>query len=127
MLEDVDTVAVTAGASAPEHLVEELISHLEGQGLYGTWKKRRSRKRMCASHLPSDLEKLYTPLIYRTSKLSEFAQTMKHSLQTSDSLSSAVSGAIQQGRSLAFEAASAEGFWWARLDCRHHAGVGLHH
>src|ERR1700759_3933740 len=29
MLEGVDTVAVTAGASAPEHLVEELITHLQ--------------------------------------------------------------------------------------------------
>jgi len=32
MLDDIDTVAVTAGASAPEHLVKELIDHLQGQG-----------------------------------------------------------------------------------------------
>ena len=32
MLDDIDTVAVTAGASAPEHLVQELVSHLKSQG-----------------------------------------------------------------------------------------------
>ena len=34
MLTGVNTVAVTAGASAPEHLVEELIAHLQQPGLY---------------------------------------------------------------------------------------------
>ena len=31
-LESVDTVVVTAGASAPEHLVEELVEFLAGHG-----------------------------------------------------------------------------------------------
>lgn len=35
MLEGVDTVAVTAGASAPEHLVQELIAHLRQLGYDG--------------------------------------------------------------------------------------------
>jgi 4-hydroxy-3-methylbut-2-en-1-yl diphosphate reductase len=34
-LENVETVAVTAGASAPENLVEELIAHLQGRGFVG--------------------------------------------------------------------------------------------
>ena len=34
-LENVQTVAVTAGASAPENLVEELIAHLQGRGFAG--------------------------------------------------------------------------------------------
>lgn len=34
-LENVETVAVTAGASAPENLVEELIAHLQSRGFVG--------------------------------------------------------------------------------------------
>jgi 4-hydroxy-3-methylbut-2-enyl diphosphate reductase len=34
-VENVETVAVTAGASAPENLVEELIAHLHGRGFEG--------------------------------------------------------------------------------------------
>jgi 4-hydroxy-3-methylbut-2-enyl diphosphate reductase len=34
-LESVETVAVTAGASAPENLVEKLIAHLRGRGFEG--------------------------------------------------------------------------------------------
>ena len=34
-LENVETVAVTAGASAPENLVEELIAHLRSRGFEG--------------------------------------------------------------------------------------------
>jgi len=31
-LNDVQTVALTAGASAPEHLVQEVVAYLAGQG-----------------------------------------------------------------------------------------------
>jgi 4-hydroxy-3-methylbut-2-enyl diphosphate reductase len=31
-LQDVQTVALTAGASAPEHLVQEVVEYLAGQG-----------------------------------------------------------------------------------------------
>jgi 4-hydroxy-3-methylbut-2-enyl diphosphate reductase len=34
-LENVQTVAVTAGASAPENLVEKLIAHLRSRGFQG--------------------------------------------------------------------------------------------
>jgi 4-hydroxy-3-methylbut-2-enyl diphosphate reductase len=34
-VENVETVAVTAGASAPENLVEELIAHLRTRGFEG--------------------------------------------------------------------------------------------
>jgi 4-hydroxy-3-methylbut-2-enyl diphosphate reductase len=33
-LQDVRNVAVTAGASAPEHLVDQLIASLKGQGFH---------------------------------------------------------------------------------------------
>ena len=55
MLEGVDTVAVTAGASAPEHLVEELISHLQARG-YGELEEAEIKDEDVRFTLPSDLE-----------------------------------------------------------------------
>lgn len=55
MLEGVDTVAVTAGASAPEHLVEELISHLRTRG-YAELEEAEIKDEDVRFTLPSDLE-----------------------------------------------------------------------
>jgi 4-hydroxy-3-methylbut-2-enyl diphosphate reductase len=62
MLEGVDTVAVTAGASAPEHLVRELIDHLQRNG-YGELEEAEIKEEDVRFTLPSDLE-TFTPRLY---------------------------------------------------------------
>jgi 4-hydroxy-3-methylbut-2-enyl diphosphate reductase len=62
MLEGVSTVAVTAGASAPEHLVEELIAHLKLQG-YSHLEEAEIKEEDVRFTLPSDLEN-FTPRLY---------------------------------------------------------------
>lgn len=62
MLEGVDTVAVTAGASAPEHLVEELIGHLRAQG-YAELEEAEIKEEDVRFTLPSDLEN-FTPRLH---------------------------------------------------------------
>jgi 4-hydroxy-3-methylbut-2-enyl diphosphate reductase len=62
MLHNVDTVAVTAGASAPEHLVEELIQHLRGIG-YANLEEAEIKEEDVRFTLPSDLEN-FTPRLY---------------------------------------------------------------
>ena len=59
MLENVNTVAVTAGASAPEHLVQELITHLKQQG-YTELEEAEIKEEDVRFTLPSDLES-FTP------------------------------------------------------------------
>ncbi len=62
MLRDVDTVAVTAGASAPEHLVQELIDHLRANG-YDRLEEAEIKEEDVRFTLPSDLES-FTPRLY---------------------------------------------------------------
>jgi 4-hydroxy-3-methylbut-2-enyl diphosphate reductase len=62
MLENVQTVAVTAGASAPEHLVQELISHLQHRG-YSDLEEAEIKEEDVRFTLPSDLES-FTPRLY---------------------------------------------------------------
>lgn len=62
MLENVHTVAVTAGASAPEHLVEELIAHLRSNG-YADLEEAEIKEEDVRFTLPSDLES-FTPRLY---------------------------------------------------------------
>lgn len=62
MLENVHTVAVTAGASAPEHLVEELISHLRSKG-YNDLEEAEIKEEDVRFTLPSDLEH-FTPRLH---------------------------------------------------------------
>ena len=62
MLQDVDTVAVTAGASAPEHLVLELISHLRTKG-YTELEEAEIKEEDVRFTLPSDLES-FTPRLH---------------------------------------------------------------
>jgi 4-hydroxy-3-methylbut-2-enyl diphosphate reductase len=63
MLNDARTVAVTAGASAPEHLVQELISHLRTQG-YTDLEEAEIKEEDVRFTLPSDLEH-FTPRLHR--------------------------------------------------------------
>jgi 4-hydroxy-3-methylbut-2-en-1-yl diphosphate reductase len=62
MLAGVNTVAVTAGASAPEHLVEQLIDHLKAQG-YGELEEAEIKEEDVRFTLPADLEN-FTPRLY---------------------------------------------------------------
>ncbi len=62
MLAGIDTVAVTAGASAPEHLVEELIDHLKSVG-YGELEEAEIKEEDVRFTLPADLEN-FTPRLY---------------------------------------------------------------
>lgn len=62
MLAKVDTVAVTAGASAPEHLVQELIEFLRSKG-YEDLEEAEIKEEDVRFTLPSDLEG-YTPKLY---------------------------------------------------------------
>jgi 4-hydroxy-3-methylbut-2-enyl diphosphate reductase len=62
MLDNVNTVAVTAGASAPEHLVQELIDHLKNQG-YADLEEAEIKEEDVRFTLPSDLEG-FTPRLY---------------------------------------------------------------
>ena len=62
MLVGIDTVAVTAGASAPEHLVEELIDHLKSVG-YGELEEAEIKEEDVRFTLPADLEN-FTPRLY---------------------------------------------------------------
>ncbi len=62
MLEHVDTVAVTAGASAPEHLVQELIAHLRTKG-YSDLEEAEIKEEDVRFTLPSDLES-FTPRLH---------------------------------------------------------------
>lgn len=56
-LEGVHTVAVTAGASAPEHLVQELIQSLETQFGFENLEEMELKEEDVRFHLPSDLER----------------------------------------------------------------------
>jgi 4-hydroxy-3-methylbut-2-enyl diphosphate reductase len=62
MLENVDTVALTAGASAPEHLVQELINHLRSKG-YNDLEEAEIKEEDVRFTLPADLES-FTPRLY---------------------------------------------------------------
>lgn len=62
MLDNVSTVAVTAGASAPEHLVQELIAHLQSKG-YADVEEAEIKEEDVRFTLPSDLES-FTPRLY---------------------------------------------------------------
>jgi 4-hydroxy-3-methylbut-2-enyl diphosphate reductase len=55
MLEGVNTVAITAGASAPEHLVEELIEYLQTVG-YSELEEAEIKEEDVRFTLPADLE-----------------------------------------------------------------------
>jgi 4-hydroxy-3-methylbut-2-en-1-yl diphosphate reductase len=61
-LQGVNTVAVTAGASAPENLVQELIQSLQGQG-YAELEEVEIKEEDVRFTLPSDLEK-FTPRLH---------------------------------------------------------------
>ena len=56
-LKDVHTVAVTAGASAPENLVQELIQSLETQFGFDYMEELELKEEDVRFHLPSDLER----------------------------------------------------------------------
>lgn len=62
MLKRANTVAVTAGASAPEHLVQELIAHLRKQG-FTDLEEVEIKEEDVRFTLPSDLEN-FTPRLY---------------------------------------------------------------
>lgn len=55
MLENVNTVAITAGASAPEHLVQELIEYLQSIG-YSDLEEAEIKEEDVRFTLPADLE-----------------------------------------------------------------------
>ncbi|MGH9581317.1 MAG: 4-hydroxy-3-methylbut-2-enyl diphosphate reductase, partial [Bryobacteraceae bacterium] len=55
MLDGVETVAVTAGASAPEHLVQELIAHLRELG-YAELEEAEIKEEDVRFTLPSNFE-----------------------------------------------------------------------
>src|SRR5690242_726695 len=56
-LTGIDTVAVTAGASAPENLVQELIQSLETQFGFDYMEEMELKEEDVRFHLPSDLER----------------------------------------------------------------------
>src|SRR6202162_3870186 len=56
-LEGIHTVAVTAGASAPENLVQELIQSLETQFGFDFMEEMELKEEDVRFHLPSDLER----------------------------------------------------------------------
>ncbi|MBV9302633.1 MAG: 4-hydroxy-3-methylbut-2-enyl diphosphate reductase [Acidobacteriaceae bacterium] len=62
-LDGVETVAVTAGASAPEHLVQELIEHLKTKG-YTDLEEAEIKEEDVRFTLPSDLES-FKPRLHR--------------------------------------------------------------
>ncbi len=62
MLNGARTVAVTAGASAPEHLVRELIDHLRAHG-YTDLEEAEIKEEDVRFTLPSDLES-FTPRLH---------------------------------------------------------------
>jgi 4-hydroxy-3-methylbut-2-enyl diphosphate reductase len=62
MLEGVQTVAVTAGASAPEHLVEELIANLRSRGFHQL-EEAEIKEEDVRFTLPADLES-FTPRLH---------------------------------------------------------------
>jgi 4-hydroxy-3-methylbut-2-enyl diphosphate reductase len=62
MLGGVDVVAVTAGASAPEHLVQQLIDHLRSKG-YDDLEEAEIKEEDVRFTLPSDLES-FTPRLH---------------------------------------------------------------
>ncbi|MBV8866373.1 MAG: 4-hydroxy-3-methylbut-2-enyl diphosphate reductase [Acidobacteriaceae bacterium] len=62
MLAGVDSVALTAGASAPEHLVQELIDHLKDRG-YRDLEEAEIKEEDVRFTLPHDLES-FTPRLH---------------------------------------------------------------
>ena len=59
-LESVNTVAVTAGASAPENLVEALVEYLQGQG-FSDLEEMEVKEEDVRFHLPAELVRVKTP------------------------------------------------------------------
>jgi 4-hydroxy-3-methylbut-2-enyl diphosphate reductase len=55
-LESVETVAVTAGASAPENLVEKLIAHLHAAG-FGALEEVEIKEEDVRFQLPAELNR----------------------------------------------------------------------
>jgi 4-hydroxy-3-methylbut-2-enyl diphosphate reductase len=67
MLENVHTVAITAGASAPEHLVSELIEYLQSTG-YSELEEAEIKEEDVRFTLPADLESFVPKLHVLTSR-----------------------------------------------------------
>ena len=87
-LEGVDKVAVTAGASAPENLVQELIESLRGHG-YGELEEVEIKEEDVRFNLPSELS--------RTVQLHTIARIMSPSLQLTDALVTSCAQTLRQG------------------------------
>jgi 4-hydroxy-3-methylbut-2-enyl diphosphate reductase len=56
-LEGISTVAVTAGASAPENLVQELIDSLKAKFGFDFMEEMELKEEDVRFHLPADLER----------------------------------------------------------------------
>ena len=56
-LENVNSVAITAGASAPEHLVEQLIAFLQGNG-FGALEEIEIKEEDVRFSLPPELTQI---------------------------------------------------------------------
>ena len=105
-LEDVGHVAVTAGASAPENLVQELIEFLRDQRVSRNWKRWKSRKRTCAFICPPNSTRRPRLPHHRTvmsPPSSQFADALRHSLRR------------RRAARLrhAYCSSTGDGYWWA--------------
>ena len=106
MAEHIDTVAVTAGASAPENLVEELIASLQKQRLRpsrrdGNQGGRRALQSACGTW-PYGAAAARFPL-------------MSPSLQVADALATACAQAARRAVGYMLDSQHQQGYWWADL------------
>ena len=104
----VDTVSVTAGASAPEHLVRELIEALQGRG-YSNLEELDIVDEDVRFHLPQELQ---SGIVHRGLNSSSH---MTPGLQVADALVGDVSRATLNASTRLLGLQRADGFWWGDL------------
>ena len=94
-LAGIKTVAVTAGASAPENLVQELIQSLETQFGFDFMEEMELKEEDVRFHLPSDLER-------SALQVNHHRPRMTPQLQVADSLLAGTSKAVERHAVISF-------------------------
>ena len=107
-LDGTQTVAVTAGASAPENLVQELIQSLETKFGFDYMEEMELKEEDVRFHLPADLEAIGAEADYYRSRMSP-------KLQVAGTLVEGAAQAARRATEYLTGIQSEQGYWWAEL------------
>ena len=120
-LDGVENVAVTAGASAPEHLVQNSsIAWLRQHRIRTRWKRVELVEEDVRFSLPAELDRARIGADHHQ-------RPHEHpTYKSRDSLAAAAAKAVGPSHWLSAGPAGSAGLLVRRTDRRHHPGVGLH-